>query len=88
MEREDAYPLVLYLILWVFLLIDFGFGLWHGIIYIFLTLALFFNSLGKREIDWVMWIKIYIFLLVIGIVRWKIYGIRIPTAAVGKYMVY
>ncbi len=64
MEREDAYPVVLYLILWVFLLIDFGFGLWHGVTYIFITLVLFFKSLGKREIDWVMWIKIYLFLLV------------------------
>ena len=87
MEREDAYPLVLYIIFWVFLMVDFGWGLWRGITYIFITLILFFQTLGKREIDWVMWGKIYGALIFIWLVRRFIFK-KPPSGEGLRYIFY
>lgn len=82
MKRENIYKLLLYLILWLFLIKDFGFGLWRGVIYIGATLVLFFETLGKYEIDWLMWLKIYAVLLSIWILK-RIIQKGLPSGNLG-----
>ncbi|MFQ5887810.1 MAG: hypothetical protein ACE5HY_03850 [Candidatus Hydrothermarchaeales archaeon] len=73
MEREDIYKILLYLVLWLLLIKDFGFGLWRAVIYISATIILYFENLGKYEIDWLMWLKIYAILVAFWILKRIIY---------------
>lgn len=83
MEKEKIHQIFLYLLLWSFLIVDFGLGLWRAVIYISATLVLYFEALGKREIDWIMWLKIYGALLVYILLKRALYK-DIPLVSFGS----
>lgn len=83
MEKERIHQIFLYLLLWLFLIIDFGLGMWRAVIYISATLVLYFEALSKREIDWIMWLKIYGVLLAYIILKRALYK-DLPSVNLGS----
>jgi len=83
MKKENIHQIFLYLLLWSFLIIDFGLGLWRAVVYISATLVLYFDTLGNREIDWIMWLKIYGVLFTYLILKRAIYK-DLPLVSVGS----